>query len=127
MSKNMIELIQRVEMSICSIVRRYNQIKSQIKKLDKDYLIDLDNIPDDLDGYSFTFGQQEIEIDYYMSSFGENFDQHYLIPYEVLYLEDNEIADYVDKCKNEYYEHREKLKIAELARLKKRLEELGGE
>ena len=120
--QNMPDTVKVVWQGIMDIVERYNEVKDKIRELDKDYLIDLDNITVDLDDCSFTFGNQDIQIDYYMSSFGESFDQHYLIPYEVLYLEDDEIADYVNERKAEYYQHSEKARLAEIERLKKQLE-----
>lgn len=122
--QNMPDTVKQVWSGITTIVERYNEIKDKIRELDKDYLIDLDNITVDLDDCSFTFSNDGINVDYYMSSFGENFDQHYLIPYEVLYLEDDEIEDYVNERKAEYYQHNEKARLAEIERLKKQLSKL---
>ena len=125
--QNMPDIVRQVWSGITAIVGRYNEIKDKVRELDKDYLIDLDNITVDLDDCSFTFSNEGVHIDYYMSSFGESFDQNYLIPYEVLYLEDDEIAGYVGGCEAEYYRNNEKARLAEIERLKKQLELLGGE
>ena len=120
--QNMPDTVRQVWQGITDIVNRYNEIKDKIRELDKDYLIDLDNITVDLDDCSFTFSNEGVHIDYYMSSFGESFDRNYLIPYEVLYLEDDEIAGYVEDCKASYFMQNEKARLAEIERLKKQLE-----
>ena len=123
MSKqNMPDVVRQVWQGITAIVERYNEIKDKVRELDKDYLIDLDNITVDLDECSFTFTDNEIVVSYDCWSFGEDFSQSWQIPYEVLYLEDDEIAGYVEDCKASYFMQNEKARLAEIERLKKQLE-----
>lgn len=115
------ELVTQTIGNIYSMLERNNELYELISDIDTEGLVSVDWIGVDFDELSFAFTNKDLLVFYEHTSFGEDFSQSWVIPYELLELSDEEVPDYVARKITQKQKEMDEWKQDEINRLKKLL------